>query len=62
MRSFTHDVGTGGDESGLVRCFAVGKGDVVVLGSPTLAALATNVYDSLGECACKRNFSVQGFK
>ena len=30
------------------------------LGSPTLAALGINVYGSLGECARKRNLSVQG--
>ena len=32
-----------------------GKEDGVILGSPTLAALGINVYDSLGECARKRN-------
>ena len=59
--SFTHDVGTGGDGSGLVRCFAGqdGHGD---LGSPTLATLGINVYDSLGECACKHNPSLQGME
>ena len=36
------------------------KEDVVILGSPTLAALEINVYDSLDECARKRNLSVQG--
>ena len=55
--SFTHDVGTGGDGSGLVRCFP-GKENVVMLESPTYAALAINVYDSLGECARMRNLSV----
>ena len=37
-----------------------GKEDVVMLGSRALAALGINVYDSLGECARKRNLSVQG--
>ena len=37
-----------------------GKEGVVILGSPTLAFLGINVYDSLGECARKRNLSVQG--
>ena len=37
-----------------------GKEDVVILGSPTLAALGINVYDSLGECVRKRYLSVQG--
>ena len=37
-----------------------GKEDVVILGSPTLATLGINVYDSLGECARKRNLSLQG--
>ena len=37
-----------------------GKEDVVILGSPTLAALGIDVYDSFGECARKRNLSVQG--
>ena len=37
-----------------------GKEDVVILGSPTLAALGINVYDSLGDCARKRNLSVKG--
>ena len=37
-----------------------GKEDVVILGSLTLAALGIDVYDSLGECAHKRNLSVQG--
>ena len=37
-----------------------GKENVVILGSPTLAALRINVYDSLEECARKRNLSVQG--
>ena len=32
----------------------------MILGSPTLAALGINVYDSLGECTRKRNLSVQG--
>ena len=32
----------------------------MILGSPTLAALGIIVYDSLGECARKRNLSVQG--
>ena len=36
-----------------------GKEDVVILGSPTLAALGINVYDSLGECGRKRNLSSQ---
>ena len=42
--------------------FAVlpGKEDVVILGSPTLTALGINGYDSLGECARKRNLCVQG--
>ena len=37
-----------------------GKGDVVILGSPTLAAQGINVYDSLGECMRKHNRAVQG--
>ena len=32
----------------------------MILGSPTLAALETNVYNSLGECSRKCNLSVQG--
>ena len=56
--SFTHNVGTGGDGSSL-HAVLPGKEDVVILGSPTYAALGTNVYDSLGECARKRNLSVQ---
>ena len=42
--------------------FAVlpGKEDVGVLGSSTLVTLGINVYESLGECARKRNLSVQG--
>ena len=36
-----------------------GKEDVMILGSPTLAALGTDVYNSLGECARQRNLSVQ---
>ena len=50
--SFTHNVGTGG-------YILPGKKKVVILGSPTLVALGINVYDSLGECARKRNLSVQ---
>ena len=38
------------------------KEDVVLLGSPTLAALGIDGYDSLGECARKRNLSVQGIE
>ena len=57
--SFTRNVETEDDGSGLVRCFA-GQGRRDDLGSPILAALGTNVYGSLGECAHKRNFSVQG--
>ena len=37
-----------------------GKEDVVILGNPTLGTLVINVQDSLGECARKRNLSVQG--
>ena len=37
-----------------------GKEDVVISGSPTLAALGINVYESLGECARNRNLSIQG--
>ena len=37
-----------------------GKENVVILRIPTLAALGINVYDMLGECARKRNLSVQG--
>ena len=37
-----------------------GNKDVVILGSLTFAALGFNVYSSLGECARKRNLSVQG--
>ena len=33
---------------------------MVILGNPTLAAPGINEYDSLGECARKRNLSVQG--
>ena len=36
-----------------------GKKDVVILESSTFAALGINVYDSLDECARKRNLSVQ---
>ena len=36
-----------------------GKDDVVIFGSPSLAALGINVYNSLGECARKRDLSVQ---
>ena len=36
-----------------------GKEDVAIVGSLTLAALGTNVYGSLGECARKRNLSAQ---
>ena len=36
-----------------------GTENVVILRSPTLAALGINVYDSLGECAHQRNLSVQ---
>ena len=57
--SFTHNVGTGGDGSGLVRCF-FWQGERGDLGGPTLAALGINVYDSLNECARTRNLSVQG--
>ena len=34
------------------------KEDAVILESPTLPALGINVYDNLGECARKRNFSL----
>ena len=37
-----------------------GKEDVVILGNPNLAALGIGVSDSLGECAHKRNLSIQG--
>ena len=37
-----------------------GKEDVVIMGSPTIAALGINVYVSLDECARKCNLSVQG--
>ena len=37
-----------------------GKEDGVILGSPTLATLGIDVYDSTGEYARKRNLSVQG--
>ena len=37
-----------------------GKEYMVILRSPTLAALGINVYDSLGECTRKRNLSVLG--
>ena len=37
-----------------------GKEDMVILGSPTLAALGKNVHDSLGKCARKRNLFIQG--
>ena len=37
-----------------------GREDVVILGSPTLAALGITVYDSLGECVRKSNLLVQG--
>ena len=37
-----------------------GKGNVVILGIPTLAALGINVYESLSEHLRKRNLSVQG--
>ena len=36
-----------------------GKQKIVILGSPTLATVGIKVYDSLGECARKRNPSVQ---
>ena len=55
--SFIHNVATGGDGSDLVRCLP-GKEDVVILGSPTLVALAINVYDNLGKCARKRTLSL----
>ena len=42
--------------------FLPGKEDVVILGSPTLATLGLNEYDSLGEYARKRNLSIQGVK
>ena len=58
--SFTHNVGTGGDRSCLVRCFARGKEDVVIFGSPNFVALEINVYASLEECARERNLSVNG--
>ena len=37
-----------------------GKEDVLILRSSTLATLGINVYDSLGECARKRNLPAQG--
>ena len=37
-----------------------GKENVVILGSPTLAALGMNVYGSIGDFARKRYLSVQG--
>ena len=37
-----------------------GKENVVILGSTVFAALGINVYNSFGECARKRNLSVQG--
>ena len=37
-----------------------GNEDMGILGSPTLAALGTNVHDILDECARKRKLSVQG--
>ena len=39
-----------------------GKEGVVILVSPTIAALGIDVNDCLGECARKRNLSVQGVK
>ena len=39
-----------------------GKTDVVILGSPTLATLSINLYDSLGECAREHNLSLQGME
>ena len=51
--SLTHDVGVS-------YVVLLGKDDVVMLESPTYAALGINVYDSLCECARKRNLSVQG--
>ena len=38
------------------------KEDVMILGSPTLATPGINMHDSLGECARKRNLSVQGLE
>ena len=38
----------------------LGKEDVMILGSPPLAALGINVYGSLGEYALKRKLSVEG--
>ena len=44
-----------------LSCAALpGEEDVMMLGSLTVAALEMNVYGSLGECARKRNLSVQG--
>ena len=37
-----------------------GKEDVLILRSSTLATMGNNVYDSLGECARKRNLPAQG--
>ena len=37
-----------------------GKEDVVILRSPSFVALRTSLCDSVGECARKRNLSVQG--
>ena len=57
--SFTHNVGTGGDGSGLVCCFA-GRGGRGDLGEPESHGSGIKVYDGLGECASKRNLSMQG--
>ena len=55
------DVGTGGTNP-VSYAVLPGKKDVVISRSPTLAALGINVFHSLGECARKRNLSVQGVK
>ena len=57
--SFTHNVGPVVMDP-VAYAVLPGKEDVVVLGSPILAALEINVYGSLGEYARKRNLSVQG--
>ena len=57
--NLTHNVAIGGMDP-VSYAVLSGKEDVVILGSPTVAALGINVYDSLGECASKNNTSVQG--
>ena len=56
---FTHNVGTGGMDP-VSYAVLPGKEDGVFSGSPTLVALGSNVYDSLGKCVLKYNLSVQG--